>query len=153
MEFNKLQEALQGYIAEVAEMYKNNLIKDGKKASGDLIRSIKPKIQINDFEYTLELELEDYWKYVENGSKPHFPPVDALIKWIEKKPIRPKDGLVKNNEQLAYLIGRKISREGIKPGNQLSKSIEEANQKWMPIIDEAVTEDLVIELDNIFIDF
>lgn len=154
MEFKNLKKSLEEFTKEVAEMYKKKLIEDGKKATGELINSIKSApIEINGNIYTFGIKVQDYWKYVEYGSKPHFPPVDALITWIEKKPVHPKDGLVKNNRQLAYLIGRKIERDGIEAGNQLATTLEELKTKWDKVFEEAVTKDIVEELDKIFVNF
>lgn len=50
--------------------------------------------------------------YVELGSKPHFPPIEALQDWV-----RVKFGYTSAKEirQTAFLIGRAIARRGTKP--------------------------------------
>lgn len=151
MEFSKLQEVLNEYIKEVGELYKTKLRNYGKDASGELIRSVSFNVVKDGNEYVGELSLADYWKYVEFGTEPHFPPVDSILKWIQKKPIIPKEvnGIKPTNDQLAYLIGRKISEDGIQGVNALEQTIEEVNEKYASLISDAVSDDLENELDKI----
>lgn len=153
MEFENLERVLKEYGEEVAQFYKKKLISDNKKATGDLINSVKSQIEIAGEKYIVELELADYWKYVESGAKPHWPPVNKIIKWIKDKPIIPREvkGIKPTTEQLAFLIGRKISRDGIKGGLQLSETVAELNSKWMPIIEDAITKDILKDLEEIII--
>lgn len=44
------------------------------------------------------------------------PPGDVIRKWIDDKPIQPQGSITK--DQLAFLIARKIGREGIKVPNR-----------------------------------
>ena len=152
-EFKNLYQSLTEYTNAVAELYKNKLIEDDKKATGNLIQSVKAIVEIDGWNYMGELSLVDYWKYVEYGSKPHWPPVNAILKWIEAKPVIPREinGITPTNQQLAFLIGRKISRDGISPGNQLATSIEELNAIWLPVLEEAIEKDLRDGLERIII--
>lgn len=52
-----------------------------------------------------------YGAAVRGGTRPHFPPVDALIPWVRKKLGVPEN----RARSVAYLIARKISRVGTKP--------------------------------------
>ena len=52
-----------------------------------------------------------YGVAVRHGTKPHFPPIDALVPWVRKVlGIGPE-----RVRQVAFLVARKISREGTKP--------------------------------------
>lgn len=53
----------------------------------------------------------NYAAPVELGTKPHFPPVDALVDWVKTKL-----GIQEEKEArgVAFLVARKISREGTK---------------------------------------
>lgn len=154
MDFYNLETALQNYIKEVAELYKNKLKRDNKKATGELINSVRAELDIDGNLYICELSLVDYYKWVEDGSRPHWPPPDAIKKWIKDKPILPRevDGIKPTNDQLAYLIGRKIARKGISAGLQLSETIEELNTKWLPMIEDALTKDIEKYLEEIMIE-
>ena len=154
-EFTNLKKALEDYMDAVSRVYKGKLTSDGHKATGKLIGSVKASVQIGSTQYIGELRLEDYWKYIEYGTKPHWPPPQALLKWIQAKPILPRaiNGITPSNDQLAYLIGRKISRTGTKAGNELGNTIDEVNATYRPIIEQAVEQDLQGELTLIFNNF
>lgn len=154
-EFTNLKKALEDYMDAVQRVYKGKLTADGHKATGKLIGSVKASVQIGSTQYIGELRLEDYWKYIEYGTKPHWPPPQALLKWIQAKPILPRaiNGITPSKDQLAYLIGRKISRTGTKAGNELGNTIDEVNATYRPIIEQAVEQDLQGELTLIFNNF
>lgn len=154
-EFTNLKKALEDYMDAVQRVYKGKLTADGHKATGKLIGSVKASVQIGSTQYIGELRLEDYWKYIEYGTKPHWPPPQALLKWIQAKPILPRaiNGITPSKDQLAYLIGRKISRTGTKAGNELGNTIDEVNATYRPIIEQAVEQDLQGELTIIFNNF
>ena len=74
---------------------------------------------------TISLNLQYYWKYVEDGTKPHFPPVEDILQWIKVKPVLPRknNGKLPTQKQLAYLISRKISKVGTKAYKPLNKAM------------------------------
>lgn len=137
-------------------------------ASYDLSRSMKYIIKITDTMYEVDIELLSYWKYVNGGSKPHWPKVDAIKQWIQIKPLYPhampityhwytngrKKGAPKTiyNErtkmitptvdQLAYLIGRKISREGTQGTGFFDKAKESAIARCERNIEKAIVKDV-----------
>lgn len=121
------------------ELYKSNLLKDGKKASGNLINTAKAAVQWNGTVLSVTLQLPDYWEYAEYGRKPgKFPPVDAIKQWIRVKRILPRagrNGKVPTENQLAFLIGRKIARQGIKGSRTLEKTMNEF-QLMQKLLDE-----------------
>ncbi len=143
--FEHLNQTLTDYMAAVSELYKQKLNADDKKATGNLIQSVKANVVIDNWNYIGELSLADYWKYVEHGRKAgKFPPTAAILKWIKDKPVIPREvnGITPTNEQLAFLIGRKIAEDGIEAGNQLANTIEELNAIWLPKIEEALEQDI-----------
>lgn len=144
--FTHLEQVLKEYGMAVEQMYKDKLEKDDKRASGELIDKLRFIYHHQGFKYEVSLYLKNYWYYVEHGRQPgKFPPVDKILEWIEIKPVLPyadKNGRLPTPNQLAYLIGRKIATEGIDPGNQLTDTIEELNERFMLRIELALTEDL-----------
>ena len=96
---------------------KNTLKDNNTNSSNKLSNSIKGLVKQNGKYIVISISLEDYWKYIENGTKQHFPPIDSIKKWISVKPVLPrplKNGKLPTTNQLAYLIGRKISKVGTK---------------------------------------
>lgn len=62
---------------------------------------------------SLKLVAPDYVYYIENGRRPgKQPPRSAIVEWLEVKNIQPQDISL---ESLAFLIARKIGRDGIEP--------------------------------------
>lgn len=154
MEFTNLLNTLEEFSKEFVALYKNKLQRDNKKATGELINSIKGEIVDGGTVFTFQIELADYWKWIENGTKPHWPPVDAIKKWIVAKPIIPREvsGIKPTNDQLAYLIGRKIAKDGTKAGLQLAETIEELNDILVKRVEDALTKDIEKYLEEIMIE-
>ena len=149
-------EALQGYAAAVASEYKEELLGDDRIAKGDLIRSVQTEIVQKGNTLQVVLDVAAYWKYVEYGTKPHWPPPDKIREWIEAKPVLPrplKSGKLPTVQQLTYLIGRKISRVGTKGSNTLRHTLEEINAEWADRIAAAMAEDVAGEFFAIFKEF
>lgn len=113
LDLTTLQDITNAFCQEL----KNKIDSNGTNASGDLSKSIKGIVKQNGKYIVISIQLQDYWKYIEYGTKPHFPHIDAIKKWISVKPVLPrplKNGKLPTTNQLAYLIGRKISKVGTK---------------------------------------
>lgn len=141
-----LTQVLEELGREVAEQYKNNLRESGHATRPDhLINSIETRVVVDDKSYKVVMDLNDYWKYLENGTKPHWPPVDAIRSWISYKPVLPspgRDGRLPTPNQLAYLIGRKIAREGTTGTHDFEEARDETVARWEQRIREALVEDV-----------
>ena len=116
---DELQKVLQDYAKEAEEVYKYQISLGAKNASRKLTDSVTSKVVVNGQAFEIYLNLQHYWKYIEEGRKPgKFPPVGAILNWISVKPIIPRpdgNGKIPTPNQLAFLIGRKIENEGIEP--------------------------------------
>lgn len=102
--------------------YMSKIVDSGHNASSQLATTQKHLLKWDGRYFTVTLKLEEYWKYLEYGTKPHFPPVNKILEWIRIKPVLPrplKNGKLPTEKQLAYLIGRKISLVGTKPTHLL----------------------------------
>lgn len=146
MELTELQQVLKDYARDARELYKYQISLGGKNASRKLIDSVNSQVIVNDRGYEVNLTLQHYWKYIESGRKPgKFPPVGALIRWIEVKPIIPKpdaNGKLPSPKQLAYLIGRKIEQEGIEPFPALKTTQEELDKIYHKKLSDALGHDV-----------
>ena len=163
LDLTELQKVLQDYARDAAELYKQEITDGEKNASKTLLESVKSNVIVGSQEYEVTLTLAHYWRYVEYGrqgtesspllahpgayppGKAAFPPVDALVKWIEVKPVIPrpgKNGRIPTPKQLAYLIGRKIHREGIEPFPALYRTKQELNQRYNEKISAALGHDI-----------
>lgn len=112
---SRLLAVLQDLAKDVEANYKEHLEQHDRIASGDLLRSISTEVEVKGTTYSVVMNLADYWKYVEEDTKPHWPPKDAIDRWIFIKPVipRPDDkGRLPTAQQLSFLIRRKIAEEG-----------------------------------------
>lgn len=101
---------------QVLELYRERLEEGNINASGKLSKTAQTIVEFDGRHLLVYLELEDYWKYVEYGRRAgKMPPIDAIAEWIKIKPVIPQpiNGKVPDTRQLAFLISRKIGREGI----------------------------------------
>lgn len=104
-------------------VYKQQLEKN--KTTGSLANTASYITKFDGRYLTISLNLQDYWKYVEDGSRPHFPPIEDILQWIKVKPVLPRKrkGKLPTQKQLAYLISRKISKVGTKAYKPLKKAM------------------------------
>lgn len=152
IKFPNLQVVLKDYIEDLKIEYENNLLNSDRVASWELINNIEIVTSFEGNDYWVGFNLKDYWKYVEYGTKPHFPPVDALLRWIEIKPVLPypnSRGKLPTPKQLAYLIGRKISEVGTEGSNDLAEANKTIHQKYEELIEMALDKDIMHNIDTI----
>lgn len=98
--------------------------------------------------YTVSIDLNDYWKYVENDTRPHWPPRAAILNWVKIKPCIPRPdnkGRIPTQEQLAYLIRRRIAGlspkglpGGTKGNHAFAKTQDALLGFYIPKIEEAL---------------
>ncbi len=145
MDWKNTERILNEYAMIVSERYKESLMKNGHIATGELLNSVKYQITIGNKEVSVSLVLDEVWKWVENDCKPHFPPIDAILKWVKVKHILPSNtynGKLPTEKQLAYLIARKISREGTKGTHDLQEAMDQVDRQFEDRIGEAIGKDL-----------
>lgn len=151
IEFKHLQEALAQYAQAIADRYKDNLEESGRRATGMLITSVSTNVVVDGNTYSIDLNLEDWWKYVEEGRGPgKFPPPDKILEWLRVKPILPTpmaNGKLPTEQQLAFLIGRKIANEGFQGSHDLAKTMEELD--YEQIIVDALDTDMFECVDEV----
>lgn len=125
LDLTNIQQLLQQFIQAV----RDDLAHQNINASSKLSKSLKSVVKQKGKWIEISISLEDYWKYIEYGTRPHFPPIQAIRKWIDVKPVlpRPMKGKLPTPDQLAFLIARKISKVGTRPKPFLNKTISDFN--------------------------
>ena len=149
--FSNLREVLEAYGKTLVEKYQMGLIDKDAIATGRLMDSVKSIVEYDGKCYEVSISLEEWWKYLEEGTVPHWPPVNAIRDWVIAKQIAPypdSKGRVPSVDQLAFLIGRKISQEGTE-GRFVLKDAMDEMVDWESLINEAVEEDLSACIDEI----
>lgn len=151
--FPNLMRVLEEYGQKAEAYYRDELIAKGKNASYALLDSVHYELTYDGRSFEVSLNLEDYWKYIESGRRPgSFPPVDAIRRWIQVKPIVPKrdsNGRLPTQNQLAFLIGRKIATEGIEPVPVMKDALTRLNAEMEQAIDRAIEQDITTEMTNL----
>lgn len=154
MEWVHTEKVLQGYADDFLGRLKDRLIRDDKYASGRLLASLQTRVVCTDSEVSVWLSSEDYLEYINEGTRPHWPPKEPIIQWIRDKGIEPypdNNGRLPTVEGLAFLISRKISRDGTEADPVVDETLREVNEAWLPRIEEAIMEDVEDEVDAIII--
>ncbi len=139
-----LQLALGQLAEDVKSGYVDQLAKHDRHASGNLMSTVRAEVEVNGTRYAAVLYLQDYWKYVEEGTEPHWPPRQAILDWIKIKPVipRPDDkGRIPTPKQLAFLISRKISREGTEGSHDLQTAEDAIIPMWEERLLDALQRD------------
>ena len=102
------------------------LQEDNSIASGELDKSINFNIKSTDKKIVLDITMLDYWGAVDGGRKAgKQPPIDKILEWLSYPNVRDKirfgqnDSAFSESEKnsLAFLIARKIGRQGTKGNN------------------------------------
>lgn len=143
MEWRYTYDVLTKFGQQLVGEYRDKL--QSHRASGTLQDTMTYVINAGTDSIELSLRLQDYWKYLEDGTKPHWPPMEAIEKWIEIKPVLPypgRDGKLPTPQQLAFLIARKISEVGTQGDGLLQESITDVMTEFEFQLDEAVTRDV-----------
>lgn len=163
---DNVRQVLEEYGARAVEIYRYNLALGGKVASRKLIDSVKANVVVGTDSYEVTLTLEEYWKYVEGGTKgtetsppgavysAHFPPPRVLENWINIKPVipRPDDrGHIPSPKELSWMIARSIEKRGIAPHPALQTTIDELNKEYEGRFAVALQKDTEDYIAKIFV--
>ncbi len=112
----------------------------GLRASGDYERKLESQVKGN----TLTMLGAGHSFFMENGRRSGgFPPTKAIINWIESKPGLPSE-FKENKKQFAFLIARKIAKEGVKVPNRFNKG-----RVISEVVDEFLANDIYDMLEEL----
>lgn len=124
------------------------------EASGKGGDSIEAKFGRN--KDKINLYGEAYLQYVDEGTDGFTPNIGALKRWIGQKPVTLKDAKGNtlpandsNVNSLAYLIARKIDRDGIAPANFIGEVVERALPEIAEGIGQPLKTDVTDNLDTV----
>lgn len=144
-ELDAIERVLVSFMNGVQKRASENLDKEGSNASASLRQSIIVlPIQAYGKTYEIALQMNDYWKFVNEGvqgwqstkapnspfryKRGKRPPRAAIEQWITNKGINPggrRGERMDPRASLAKAIARKIGREGTKPTKFLDKALPE----------------------------
>lgn len=150
--FPNLVEVLDAYGKTLVERYQEGLIEGDHIATGNLYRSVSSEVSLQGQSFIVEFKMPEYGEYLEQGTRPHFPPTNQILSWIRAKrivPRRDQQGKLPTEKQLSYLIARKISEEGTPATHLWEKANALTYNEWNKLIDEAIALDLNENLEEI----
>ena len=149
-----VQAVMEEMAIAIRNEYQDNLIRNDRIASGDLLNNIEYEVTRGDFTYTIYVKMKDYWYYVENGRKAgKWPPIQNILDWIKIKPVLPRPnakGKLPTPQQLAFLIARKIGEEGTQGTHDLRKATDTIWDTFEDRLYEAIDEDVDAAFIQIF---
>lgn len=149
-----VQAVMEEMAIAIRNEYQDNLIRNDRIASGDLLNNIEYEVTRGDFTYTIYVKMKDYWYYVENGRKAgKRPPIKNILDWIKIKPVLPRpnaEGKLPTPQQLAFLIARKIGEEGTEGTQDLRKATDTIWDTFEDRLYEAIDEDVDAAFIQIF---
>ena len=163
LEFQNLIRVLDEYREEFETLYKyleeNEPASHGapRKASGNLLRSVQTTTDILDTRFQVRFVAENYWRYNEEGRGPSRNggvPYHKILEWVEIKPVLPHEdekGHLPTQEQLAWMIKKKIDKEGYQGLPLLQMTIDQLNDKYIELLKEALAEDFKTAFLNLLI--
>lgn len=145
LQLNELRQVLEQMAEDLAQGYKDEIERNGHNASMALYNSVTSRVEYDGRFFDVILNLEDYWKYIENGTRPHFPPFEAILKWVQVKPVIPsprENGTIPTETQLARAIQYSIGMHGTKGTHSLDKTKDGIIPFYRERIEEALGHDM-----------
>lgn len=116
-------------LADFKTAFRQAMIDSDHLVTGEMANSMKWETTIISNGYLITISLKDYAYWLENGRKPgKFPPVNKIKEWVRARRILPRplpNGKLPTENQLAYLIGRKISKVGTKPTHLIENTMSD----------------------------
>lgn len=154
LKWENVSRVLNEFGREFVEVYRNRLASDNVNTTQAMLSKSVRHYEVRGSNWiAIDIELLDYWKYVEYGRRAgKWPPLSAIEQWIRIKPIVPRAYGGKKpptTKNLAYLIARKIGLEGIRPRPLFAKTLDSLMRSFDKALSEAVAQDVDGAIDII----
>ena len=144
IKWTRLHKVLEEYGNRFIQLAKDKMGMNKSYATGELADTMETVVEINDEYFKVSIKLQDYWYYLENGTKPHFPPLQAIKDWVEVKGITPEErnGYTPSIEQLPYMIQKSIGKYGTEAHPFFNENKEIVYKEFENNIIYAIDEDI-----------
>lgn len=145
---------IQTIASEFIIEYREEILARSLSQSGYLPDSMQPEVITDDTALYVAIALADYWKWVEKGRGPgKQPPLTKIEDWIERTGLAVStdaDGRSISVRSLAFLIARKIGREGTEGKHIISDITARNAETWAARIKVAAADDVNTRVRVIF---
>jgi len=159
-EFSNVSDTLFDFLSSTVDALTKSLrtVREGRgaNATGALSESIAENIQNGVQQtrggFTMEIELNDYYIDVDEGQPVGTRvPQASILHWVKNKPnLVPRQPILPD-EQIAYLITRKILEKGTEATHFYSDVMTDKRIKQLfSDLEDAGAEDITTSLDNTF---
>lgn len=144
--FPNTERVLREYGERVRAAYRENLRSHGHftMSGATLLDNIQVEVVNNAAgSLSVSLRLADYWKYLEDDTRPHWAPILPLIEWVKvKRGIPQPSKEFPTPESFAYAVRRKIAEEGTKGTHDLATAVDAMNAHYLQAIEDALVADI-----------
>jgi hypothetical protein len=149
MKNDNLKKTLDEIGSDIVKEVVQELIRAGKKDTGNLVNSIEYNVLETVDGVLLKINAPEYLKYIDEGRRPNSkqPPISAIIPWVRRKGIVVQGA--KNERQSAFVIARAIGKNGIRPLNFLQPTIERVLKNKQELIRKMSEDDILNILNKI----
>lgn len=107
----KLKLAIEGIKFDLIDSLVSKLTKEHGRDTGVLVSSIlknlsKPIVKDSQGNYIITIDMAEHGRYINYGTPPHMPPVEALEGWAQRK---------LGDKKLAWALAYAIKKRGTRP--------------------------------------
>ena len=176
MEFKNVERYLNSFGKFIIKQSRTNLTKAKKNVSKELYNSLRYTINTNNKDVTISFFMADYGTFIDKGVsgnkkinnyrtydgrsvespfkyRSKMPPPGIIEKWIQARGLKGRNnqtGRFITNKSFAYLIARKIKRDGIKGISFFQRPLELGMKRYGKQILQAIGKDITETITNEF---
>lgn len=152
---DNVKQVLDEYAEKFKTVIKKQIVDNDNVATGELLESIETSVEVNGELFKVILHSKDYLKYLETGTKPHWPPTQPILEWVRAKKLPTKEltgnKKLPGEKSLTYLVRRKISEKGTEAMKNIELTQQQLNEIYMEKLKEALIKDLTAWIPRITI--
>jgi hypothetical protein len=157
-----VRKVLEAYGEKIVAALKKALPRD-RDASGNLRDSISFTVKPDGLSYKFQLNIADYYKWVDKGRRPgKMPPVSEIIKWTASRQgifqrgrlVQKKGRLKQVSSQLklstnaAWAIARSIQKHGTRGTHFYRNTVPPLMDELASALAKAIQQDVLVELQK-----
>lgn len=156
-QWNHLRQVLNDFGNDFVNLVADKIIEADGIATGEMLNTLDFEVRKEGGHFSVYLKHTDYFTYFDKGTGPRTGNKgshklrDAITQWIQDKPVYPTpddDGRLPTVEQLAFLIARKISRDGTEARDVFETAKVELIPQYEQKFADALAEDFMEDYLN-----